>query len=263
MITITAAQLDYWLAMYAYPLSRVLGFVAAMPVFNNVAVPAQIRVLIGLAIGLGLAPVLPAMPAVPVGSWLGLAIVGQQALIGLMMGFAMGLVFAAIDIAGDLIGLQMGLSFAVFYDPNSTGQTPVLTEFLSLFAALVFLALNGHLVAISALAESFRLLPVSTSFFAASGFLALVKSAAVVFSIGLMLALPVIAALLITNIALGVLSRVAPTLNLFAVGFPVTMAAGFSVLALTLPLMGGAFESIYDRGFALLTEVLRAGAAHP
>ena len=263
MINITAAQLDYWLAMFAYPLSRVLGFVATMPVFNNVAVPAQMRVLIGLAIGLGIAPALPAMPDVPVGSWLGLAIIAQQALIGLMMGFAMGIVFAAVDIAGDLIGLQMGLSFATFYDPNSTGQTPVLTEFLALFAALVFLALNGHLVAISALAESFRLLPVSTTLFASGGVLVLVRSAAMLFSIGLMLALPVVAALLITNIALGVLSRVAPTLNLFAVGFPVTMAAGFVVLALTLPLMGGAFESIYDRGFSLLADVLRAGAAHP
>jgi flagellar biosynthetic protein FliR len=118
-------------------------------------------------------------------------------------------------------------------------------------------------VAISALVESFNLLPVSAAPFAAGGFLVLLKSAAMIFSVGLMLALPVIAALLITNIALGVLTRIAPTLNLFAVGFPITLGAGFIVLALTLPLMGSAFASLYDRGFSALGEVMRAGAATP
>ena len=263
MISITSAQLDYWLALFAYPLSRVLGLVATAPVFGNPAVPAQSRILIGLAIGLGIAPALPAMPAVPIGTWHGLAIMAQQALVGVVMGYTISLAFAAINIAGELMGLQMGLSFAVFYDPNSSGQTPVLTEFLTLFSSLVFLAMNGHLLTLHALAESFDLLPVSATPFAAKGFATLVSAAAIIFSSGLMLALPMIAALLIANIALGVLSRVAPSLNLFAVGFPVTMASGFFVLALSLPLIGNAFQALYDRGFSTLGAVLRAGAALP
>lgn len=263
MISITSTQLDYWLAIFVYPMSRILGMVATMPIFNNAAVPAISRLIIGLAIGLGIAPALPPMPEISVGSWAGLGILAQQTLIGITMGYTINMAFAAIDIAGDLVGLQMGLSFAVFYDPTSSGQTPVLTEFLSLFAALLFLAMNGHLLALSALAESFTLLPVSSVPFAAKGLTAIVSAASMIFASGLMLALPMIAALLIANLALGVLTRVAPTLNLFAVGFPITMAAGFIVLFLSLPLIGSAFEGLYERGFTLLGTVLRAGAASP
>ncbi len=244
-------------------MARIFGMVATTPVFSNAAVPAPIKVIIGLAIGFGIAPALPPMPDVPVGSWLGLAIMAQQTLIGIVMGFIISLAFAAITVAGELIGLQMGLSFAVFFDRNSTGQTPVMTEFLSMFAALVFLAMNGHLVALSALAESFTLLPVTATPFAAKGFAALLSASAMIFASGLMLALPLIAALLVVNISLGVLSRVAPSLNLFAVGFPVTLATGFAVLALTLPMMGNAFQGLYDRGFSALGAVLRAGMVLP
>lgn len=263
MIAITSAQLDYWLALFAYPMARVLGMVATTPVFSNAAIPARVQLIIGLAVGLAVAPTLPPMPEVSIGSWTGLFIMAQQTLIGIVMGFTIGLAFAAISIAGDLIGLQMGLSFAVFYDPNTRGQTPVLTNFLSLFAALMFLAMNGHLLALAALAESFTLMPVSATPFATKGFATMLASAAMIFASGLLLALPMIAALLVANIALGVLSRVAPSLNLFAIGFPITMAAGFSVLALSAPLIGGAFEALYDRGFAALGAVLRAGAALP
>lgn len=263
MISITSAQLDYWLALFAYPMARVFGMVATTPVFSNAAIPARVQLVIGLAIGFGIAPTLPPMPEVSVGSWAGLFIMAQQTLIGIVMGFTISLAFAAINVAGDLVGLQMGLSFAVFYDPNSSGQTPVLTNVLALFAALVFLAMNGHLLALAALAESFTLFPVSATPFAAKGFATVLTSATMIFASGLMLALPMIAALLIANIALGVLTRVAPALNLFAVGFPVTLAAGFIVLALSLPLIGGAFEGLYDRGFAALGAVLRAGAALP
>jgi flagellar biosynthetic protein FliR len=263
VISITSAQLDYWLALFAYPMARILGMVSTAPVFSNAGIPAQIRLTIGLAIGLGMAPALPPMPEISVGTWAGLGIMVQQTLIGFIMGFTISLAFAAINIAGELIGLQMGLSFAVFYDPNSKGQTPVLTNFLALFAALVFLSMNGHLVTLSALAESFTLLPVSATPFAAKGLAAVFSAASIIFASGLMLALPIIAALLITNIALAVLSRVAPTLNLFAIGFPVTMTTGFAVLALTLPQMGNAFMGLYERGFSALDTVLRAGAASP
>lgn len=263
MISITSAQLDYWLALFAYPMARVLGMVATTPVFSNAAIPAMVRLIIGLAIGFGIAPALPQMPEVSIGSWAGLFILAQQTLIGIVIGFTISLAFAAINVAGDLIGLQMGLSFAVFYDPNSSGQTPVLTNFIALFAALTFLAMNGHLLALSALVESFTLLPVSATPFAAKGFAAMVTSATMIFASGLLLSLPMIAALLIANIALGVLSRVAPSLNLFAIGFPVTMVAGFTVLALSAPLFGAAFERLYDNGFAALGVVLRAGAGVP
>lgn len=261
MISIGSAELDAWLGLFVFPLTRILGLLATTPVFNNAALPVRIRLVMGLAIAMALAPALPAPPPqLAAGSWLGLAVIGEQMLIGVMMGFALRIALVALDVAGELIGLQMGLSFATFFDPGNSGQTPVMTQFLGFLTALMFLAMNGHLLALSLLAESFVLLPVSATPFHAIALWSLMSSAAMMFSLGVMLALPLIAALLVTNISLGVLSRVAPTLNLFAVGFPVTLALGFIVLWLILPYLGVAMETVFSRGFDLLETLVRAAA---
>ena len=261
MISISSAQLDAWLGLFVFPLTRILGLLAMTPVFNNAALPVRVRLVMGLGITMALAPALPPPPAIAAGSWLGLAVIAEQMLIGVMMGFALRIALAALDVTGELIGLQMGLSFATFFDPTSSSVTPVMTQFLGFLTALMFLAMNGHLLALTLLAESFTLLPVSTTPFHAVALWSIVTSAAMMFSLGVMLALPLITALLVTNIALGVLSRVAPALNLFAVGFPVTLALGFVVLWLTLPYIGAAMESVFNRGFELLELSVRAAAA--
>lgn len=260
MISISSAQLDAWLGAFVFPLTRILALLATAPIFNNTALPVRIRLIAGLAIAFALVPALPPAPTVPVGSWLGLTVIAEQLLIGTMMGFALRLSFVALDVAGEMIGLQMGLSFATFFDPGSSSETPVMASFLGLLTALIFLAMNGHLLTLSLLAESFALLPVSTMPFHATALSSLVTSAAMMFSLGVMLALPLITALLVTNIALGVLARVAPTLNLFAVGFPVTLALGFIVLLLSLPYIGAAMEGVFNSGFKALGMVLRAAA---
>lgn len=260
MIAIDSAQLDAWLALFIFPLTRILALLATAPVFNNAAMPARLRLVAGLAIAMALAPALPPPPPITAGSWLGLTVIVEQLLIGSMMGFALRIAFAAIDVAGELIGLQMGLSFATFFDPVAGGQTPVMTQFLGLLTALFFLAMNGHLLAIYLVAESFTVLPISSLPFHAVSLAALVKAASMMFSLGVLLALPLITALLVTNLALGVLSRVAPALNLFAVGFPVTMALGFLVLLLCLPYIGAAMEPVFTRGFDALEAVLRMAA---
>ncbi len=260
MIAIDSAQLDAWLALFIFPLTRILALLATAPVFSNAAMPARLRLVAGLAIAMALAPALPPPPPITAGSWLGLTVIVEQLLIGSMMGFALRIAFAAIDVAGELIGLQMGLSFATFFDPVAGGQTPVMTQFLGLLTALFFLAMNGHLLAIYLVAESFTVLPISSLPFHAVSLAALVKAASMMFSLGVLLALPLITALLVTNLALGVLSRVAPALNLFAVGFPVTMALGFLVLLLCLPYIGAAMEPVFNRGFDTLEAVLRLAA---
>lgn len=260
MISISSAQLDAWLGLFVFPLTRILGLLAMTPVFNNAALPVRVRLVMGLGITMALAPALPPPPTIEAGSWLGLAVIAEQMLIGVMMGFALRIALAALDVTGELIGLQMGLSFATFFDPSSSSETPVMTQFLGFLTALMFLAMNGHLLAITLLAESFTLLPVSTTPFRAAALWSIVSSAAMMFSLGVMLALPLITALLVTNISLGVLSRVAPALNLFAVGFPVTLALGFVVLWLTLPYLGAAMESVFNRGFEVLELSVRVAA---
>jgi flagellar biosynthetic protein FliR len=163
-----------------------------------------------------------------------------------------------VDVAGELIGLQMGLSFAVFYDPQNAGQSSTLAEFLGLLATLIFLAMDGHLMVLSVLVESFRLLPVGAAPLAASGLRDIVAWAAIVFSAGVLLALPLIAALLVTNIALGVITRAAPQLNLFAVGFPVTIVMGFGALLLTLPQAAPVLGNLFQQGIDAMGLALQA-----
>lgn len=260
MISVSSVQLDAWLALFLFPLARILGLAMTAPVFSNHAAPMRIRLAVGFAVAMALAPALPAMPQVSPGSWQGLAIIAQQTLIGAAFGFTLRIIFAAVDVAGELIGLQMGLSFAAFYDPEHGGQTPVVSEFLGLVGLLLFLAMNGHLLLLSVLAESFRLLPVGQDAFAAKGYAALAAYGTTLFAAGLMLALPLIAALLIANISFGVLARIAPQLNIFAVGFPAAILSGFIVLFLSLPYFGAALERFYEQGFSALAAILRAGA---
>ncbi len=261
MLTVTSAQLDAWILAFMFPLARILGMIATAPVFNNVALNARARLMCGLAITLALAPVLPPMPNIPAGSWQAGFILIQETMLGILMGFSIRIVFAAIDVAGELISMQMGLSFAVLYDPQTAGQTPVITNFIALITTLVFLASNGHLLTISLLAESYQLLPVSATPFAADSLQTLVTSGAVLFSFGLLMSMPIIAALLIANIGLGVLARVAPTLNLFAVGFVVTIISGLIILLLTLPYLGAALERLFELCFLNLGHFLHAARA--
>jgi flagellar biosynthetic protein FliR len=258
MLSVTDVQLNAWLAALLYPLARILGLVASAPLFNNPAIPLRIKLATGLAIALALAPVLPAQPDIAPASWAGLLILVQQSLIGIALGFTVRIVFAAVDLAGELIGLQMGLGFAVFYDPLNGAQLPIIAELAGLLTLLIFLAMNGHLAVLGLLAQSFSILPAGGALLPAAGWGAIVRWGALLFSAGVLLSLPLIAALLITNIALGILNRAAPQLNLFAVGFPITLIAGFAVLALTLPHLPPTLERLFGQGFEAIGSVLTA-----
>ena len=261
MLNVSSAQLEVWLALYAYPAIRVLALLAAVPVYNNAALPRRVRLLTGLAIAGAIAASVPPSPqAASPGSFLSFAGIACEMLIGYSIGFAIRLIFAAIDLAGDLIGLQMGLSFASFYDPLSAGTTAVLTQFVGLLSTLCFLSVNGHLLVLDVLARSFDWLPPGGTHFSPRGFRALVQATSILFASGLMIALPLVTALLITNIALGVLTRAAPQLNLFALGFPITLGVGIAGLYLVLPLFAPAFQSLYERAFETVDLFIRLAA---
>lgn len=258
MIDVSSAQLNAWIVGLMLPLARILGMVSSAPLFSNSAVPIRVRVAFGLVAAIAIVPLLPAGPAIDPGSGVGIAIFVQQIFIGVAIGFIMRLVFAAVDLAGELIGLQMGLSFATFFDPDSNGQTGVLAEFIGLLATLLFLALGGHLLMIEVLVRSFEWIPIRIAPVNAMGWKDVAAVGSVLFAAGLLLALPLITALLITNIAMGVLTRAAPQINLFAVGFPITMSVGFVVLILTLEAFAPVMRTFYDRGFEAIAAMLQA-----
>jgi flagellar biosynthetic protein FliR len=167
-------------------------------------------------------------------SFAGLLILAQQLVIGLAMGFAMRIVFAGVELAGEIAGMTMGLGFATFFDPQSQGRSSAISQFLSLLTLMVYLSTNLHLVLLSTLADSFHTLPIS-SMVGIGGIKQVVAWGGQIFSMGVQLSLPIVAALLITNIALGILTRAAPQLNIFGIGFPITIGVGFIMIALTLP----------------------------
>ena len=258
MLTVTDAQLDAWLAALMFPLVRILGMVSSAPLFGNRGVSIRVRVAIGLGIAVAVLPALPPMPTVAPASGIGLAIMAQQFMIGAAIAVMMRIVFAAVDVAGELVGLQMGLSFAAFFDPDSGGRTAVVAEFMGLITSLLFLALNGHLLLVDVVIRSFEWLPVSATPLHGDGWMSAVRFGTTLFAAGLLLAMPIMATLLVVNIAMGVLTRAAPQLNLFAIGFPVTLGTGFLVLMLSMEAFAPAMRHFFDRGFDAVGQLLQA-----
>jgi flagellar biosynthetic protein FliR len=258
VISITSQQWYGWIAAFFWPFLRVFGLILAEPVLGNRSVPVPVKVGFALFVTLLLAPVLPPMPAAEPASAAGVLIGVQQLLIGLAMGFTIRLALTAAEMAGQLSGLQMGLGFAVFFDPQSSAQTAVVGQFVGLFAILIFLSANGHALVLTALVESFAALPVTSAPLHPVGFRVLVDWGAVIFYTGLTIALPVIAALLIANIAVGIMTRAAPQLNLFAVGFPITLMTGFVALYLAVPYMGPALGQLFEQAVLAMGRVVEA-----
>ena len=256
MLNFTYEELAAVVAGFLWPLARVAALIGTAPLLGTAGVPRRVKALVAIAITLALSPLVAIQPAADPWSGTGLVVLVEQMLIGAAMGLCLRMVFAMVDVAGELVGLQMGLGFATFFDPQHGTQSPVIAQFLGLLASLVFFAVNGHLMMLATLAESFRVLPLGAAQAGASAWIAIAHAGAGIFVSGLMLALPMIVALLITNVALGMLTRAAPQLNLFAVGFPAMILVGWLALAAALPLFAPfltrAFEEAMGAMLALL-----------
>nr|MBS0021174.1 flagellar biosynthetic protein FliR [Gammaproteobacteria bacterium] len=247
---LSSAQIAAWLAAGLWPFLRISAFITAAPVFGNRLIPARVRMGVALTLTVVIAPVIPPVPLIDPVSAPGLLLAIQQLLIGAALGFALRLVFAVLEIGGQLIAQMMGLGFAVLVDPQNGIDVPVVSRLYLILATLVFLNLNGHLAVVEVLSDSFVTLPVASQGLGQRGLWALVIHAGWVFSSAVRMALPAIIALFIVNLAFGVMARAAPQLNIFAVGFPLTLIFGFFVMLLTLPSTLTQFESFFDFSIA-------------
>jgi flagellar biosynthetic protein FliR len=258
LLSVTSAELNAWMVAFLWPFVRMLALVGTAPIFGEPNVPRQLKVAIAALLAIALAPALPAMPQVPVVSIGGVWILIQQVLIGAAIGFTMRMMFAAVLAAGEYVGLQMGLSFASFFDPMSGGATMVVARLLHMLAILIFLALDGHLLLVAALAESFQVVPIADAPLAAQGWLLLVHGGAQIFATGFMLALPLVTALLTLNLAMGILNRASPQFSIFAVGFPLTLLAGIGMLQLLMPQLGAFLAPRFAGTLASVMELMQA-----
>jgi len=248
MLVISSAELNTWIAALLWPATRILALIATSPIWGNARIPNEIKLALGILTALVVAPGVPAMPALDPAGWAGLSVLAREIVIGAGMGFAMRLVFGAVEMAGEISSLTMGLGFASFFDPMSQGRSSAVSQFLVWVMTLAVMAVNGHLILLEAVAESFYTLPVAAISFHNDGFWDLALWGSKVFTAGLQLSLPVVAALLITNVALGILTRAAPQLNLFGIGFPITLGVGFLTMTMILPYMNMPIQVLLNEG---------------
>lgn len=248
MVSFSSNQLIGLILSFLWPLTRILGLIAIAPPFGNNTVPVQVKLVLGVMLALIVAPSIPPLAVADPLSIAGIMILMQQLVIGLAMGFIMRVVFAGIEMAGEVIGLTMGLGFATFFDPQTQGRSSAISQFLVLLATLIFLSMNMHHALFAALIDSFKTIPISTTLSAGFSFQRLAIWGGEIFSTGLRLSLPIVAALLITNVALGILTRAAPQLNLFGIGFPITIGVGFLMLGMILPYLLIPIENLFQQG---------------
>ena len=257
MLQLTTGQLEAWLTTYLWPFFRIGACFMIAPVFGAQFVPPRMRLFLAGAITLIVAPLVPASDVVPF-SIQGLIVTLQQVLIGVAMGFALQLVFDALAMGGQLLSNSMGLSFAFNVDPLRGTSTPVLGQLYMLLVTLTFLAINGHLVLIEILAQGFTTLPVGTAGFDNTMMWNISLWGTHLFLGALMVALPGMTALLVVNLAFGVMSRAAPTLNLFAIGFPITLIFGLAIVFAGLPSVQATFIDSLEQVFELLRMMMGA-----
>jgi flagellar biosynthetic protein FliR len=242
---------------FMLPFVRLGAFFLVAPIFGAQNVPVRIRLLLSALVAYILYPALPPAPLLDALSGTGVALVMQEILIGIGMALVLQFVLAGIQMAGHAIANAMGLGFASSADPQNGIQVTIVGQFYVVLATLVFLAIDGHLHALDLLASSFLRFPAGT-FVLASGFLwQVVLFSSQLFVTGLLVSLPVMTGVLLVNLAFGVMTRAAPQLNIFSIGFPMAMIAGFVLMILSLPVLLPLLDSAFEQGFDQLDLLLQ------
>lgn len=242
---------------YLLPLFRVAAFVMVAPIFSTGFVPGRIRLGVSVMLALVVAPTLTPEPGFDPVSLNGLFMIAQQVMIGAALGFVMQIIFSAIVNAGQLVGMQMGLGFAQMMDPQSGVNVPVISQFYNLMAVLLFLAMNGHLVLVQILADSFSVLPPGAGGLPTSALINIVYFGSWIFSGAVIMALPAIISLLMISVVMGVITKSTPQMNIFAVGFAISIIAGFIIILVTLASVFPQMADLFGEGFTMMREMLK------
>ena len=258
-MTITSEELISFIASYLWPFIRIAALISIVPILSAQVVPKRAKIGLAAVITLVVVPTLEPMPAVELLSAEGFLIAIYQMLIGLAMGFTIRIVFSAFETGGHVIGQTMGLGFAQMVDPSNGVTVPVISQFYTIVGTLLFLALNGHLIVIDVLAESFKTMPIAMQTISNNGLWSLMILSTWIFKGAVLIALPAVSALLLVNIAFGVMMRAAPQLNIFAIGFPLTLTLGFVFILVTMPIFLPQFTDIMNSAFLTIENLVGSG----
>ena len=243
-------DLSALISVYLLPFFRIAAMLMVAPLFGARLVPARVRVVLALVLAAVIVPLIPAAPPFDSFSAGAVMAIAQEIIIGGTMGFMVQMVFDAIIIGSQTIAMGMGLGFAMLVDPQRGVNVPILSQFFILMTTMMFLALGGHLILIQVLVQSFHTLPAGAASFSTDGIWAVVAWGSQMFAGAVLVALPAVVALLVVNLAYGVISRAAPTLNLFAVGFPATVLLGFLILQFSFQTTLVSLTTMLDGAYA-------------
>ncbi len=246
-----------WLGSFLWPLFRIASFLMVIPVIGTQLVPMRIRLILAVGITVLVVPLLDDVPAIDGLSVEAAVIAIQQILIGAAMGFSAFMLFQLFVVAGQMIAMQMGLGFASMVDPTHGVNVPVLSQFYLNGVTLLFLATNGHLVLFDVLIESFHTLPIGMEGLAASSYHDLAHRMTWLFASAMVLALPATTAVLLVYISFGVMTRAAPQMNIFAIGFPIALLFGLFANWVLFGDLAPRFQRLSEETFLFMRELQR------
>ncbi|NIB43194.1 flagellar type III secretion system protein FliR [Pseudomaricurvus alkylphenolicus] len=254
---LTDSQITEFVGRYLWPLFRISALFMAMPIIGTRVVSARVRIVLALTITLLVVPLLPPMPEVPPLSLGSLLIVLHQILIGLTLGFFLQVVFHLFVLAGQFVAMKMGLGFAQMNDPSSGVAVTVLSNYYLILTTLLFLSMDGHLVVFQMIIESFNTIPIAAQGMTSDIFWQVASGGSWMFSRALLIAMPVLTSLLVVNLSFGVMSRAAPQMNVFTVGFPITLIFGLLLMWFSMPGFLPNYQLFLEEGFNVLYQFLR------
>lgn len=234
MLQIDAAVIGGWIGSLMWPFFRIAGLLMVAPIFGTQLVPARVRIILSFVTAMLLAPHLPPVPQIDLISIPAFVLIAQQILIGAAMGFVLVVLLQIFVAAGQIIAMHMGLGFASMVDPANGVSVTVLSQFHLMMMTLLFLVMNGHLVMIEVIAASFYTMPIGTGFLSGNALWVVADLGTWLFGSALLISLPVVASMLVINISLGVITKAAPQLNIFAIGFPFMLVVGLCIVWVTM-----------------------------
>jgi flagellar biosynthetic protein FliR len=247
-MTLLAADIVGRFYTFLWPMLRISALLMAAPLFSLDALSIRVRIMLALVVTFLVYP-LTDWPVIDPISANGLVQIVNQLFIGAMMGLMLQVAVGAIALAGQTIAASMGLSMASMVDPN-IGNVPVISQFLVIMSTLIFLGFGGHVIMISMIVDSFTSVPIGTFILTQATFGKVVAWSGMMFLGGVLIALPVMVSLLFINIGLGIVTRAAPSLNIFSVGFPASIAAGLLILIFSLDSIGGRMQWLWMQAFS-------------
>lgn len=254
-ITLTDQQVMAWLDAYLWPFLRVAALFSVAPVLGTQITPVRVRIILAVLVTTVIAPLAPPVHGLDPLSPQAMVVAAQQVLIGLALGFALRLVFSALEMGAQAIALQMGLGFAELMDPQSGVNAPTLSHFYGMVGTLVFLTLDGHHRLLELLAQSFAAVPSDGPGLGPAGFWAVAAWGSTMFQGAVMVALPAMAALLAANLVMGVMTRAVPQFNLF-IAFPIMLLLGLLAVLFSLPGLAPQLEGLILAAEGLVREAL-------